>query len=51
MDLNNVSLKRLALVVSLAGLAWTLGSFVGAFIQFVLTTFAINPLLRLIAGN
>ena len=34
----------------LVGLGWTLGTFLGSFIQYLLTQFAINPLLRYVTS-
>jgi hypothetical protein len=42
---------RKALALSAAvGLGWVLGSFLGSFIQYLLTTFALNPILARLVG-
>ena len=45
-----MELKLTFKMVFLAGLAWTLGVFLGSFIQYLVTTLAINPLLTKILG-
>ena len=37
-------------VALLAGLAWTLGGFLGEMIQYIVSNFILNPIMRLFMG-
>jgi hypothetical protein len=48
--MGSLTVRRAALLAFVVGLGWTLGLFLGSFIQYLVTTFAINPVLSHLVG-
>jgi len=48
--MDKLTVRHAALLAFVAGLGWTLGVFLGSFVQYLLTTFAISPILARLVG-